>query len=517
MRARVSALATAAATAFAGCGTGAGEEAVARYADAGPDAVARVGTVVVLDGRGSKAPEAGALAFTWSQTGGVPVFVSDFTASQPTFVPPAAGTYVFELVVLSGGGTSPPDEVVVVVVDDRAATPRRPPAAEPRAAGLRLASFLDAEPALSPLPVASFPDGSVVVAGFVDLAADPIDDPDPATIAGMLVVDVVVSGEPFARVYMTNASGDVAPRRLAFSDGTGADVVAFAVVGEPFLLDGSRSQDDEVVRTYTWTQVGGPFRFSTEDGLIDVVPVTPGTYVFELVVTDDAGLTSFPRRLHVPVLPVGAPGAGPPLAAVAALSGTEFRPVGGGNLVARVGEAVSLDGTGSRGRGSASGGDLRFLWEQVSGPRVALEGTRTAHPVFVPVLLGAYAFDLTVTDDDGVSDSARVEISVGSDDGAAVAVLAPVADQVLPGPGAPPLVVTLDGAGSEGSGPLEFKWTQVRGPALVCDRSPVPSVATVAVDRAGTYEFELRVFDGRAHSTPARRTFRVAAGGAPGP
>ena len=33
-----------------------------------------------------------------------------------------------------------------------------------------------------------------------------------------------------------------------------------------FILDGTRSHDDEVVKTFAWTQVSGPFKFSTSSG-----------------------------------------------------------------------------------------------------------------------------------------------------------------------------------------------------------------------------------------------------------
>ncbi len=75
------------------------------------------------------------------------------------------------------------------------------------------------------------------------------------------------------------------------------------VVGEAFVLDGSHSQDDGVIRTFTWRQVDGPRAVleDTRSATVTFVPSTPGTYVFELVVTDDTGLTSEPVKLVVVV------------------------------------------------------------------------------------------------------------------------------------------------------------------------------------------------------------------------
>ncbi|MDP2629150.1 MAG: hypothetical protein Q8P45_00390, partial [Candidatus Harrisonbacteria bacterium] len=80
----------------------------------------------------------------------------------------------------------------------------------------------------------------------------------------------------------------------------GAEVEMSAVVGQPFVLNGDKSTDDGAVRTYTWTQISGPFKFDTRAGVSSTfTPQVPGTYEFEFVVTDDAGLSSVLQRVKV--------------------------------------------------------------------------------------------------------------------------------------------------------------------------------------------------------------------------
>jgi len=78
-------------------------------ADAGPDQNAIIGDDVFLDGSKSyDADDIEIKAYKWSQTGGVPVELSDATAQRPVFAVPAGadkgGPVTFELTVTDSGG-----------------------------------------------------------------------------------------------------------------------------------------------------------------------------------------------------------------------------------------------------------------------------------------------------------------------------------------------------------------------------------------------------------------------------
>ena len=66
------------------------------------------------------------------------------------------------------------------------------------------------------------------------------------------------------------------------------------VIGKAFILDGSKSQDDGIIGKFTWKQVSGPVVKISSDSSIksSFTPTTAGTYVFELVVIDNTGLSS---------------------------------------------------------------------------------------------------------------------------------------------------------------------------------------------------------------------------------
>lgn len=76
----------------------------APQANAGADQQVQVGQTVTLDGSSSSDPEGDTLGFSWSvgNTPGVSVVLADSTAPIQTFVPTAAGEYVFALVVNDG-------------------------------------------------------------------------------------------------------------------------------------------------------------------------------------------------------------------------------------------------------------------------------------------------------------------------------------------------------------------------------------------------------------------------------
>jgi hypothetical protein len=98
---------------------GAGPGVPIAKAGAAPSVVT-VGQTVTLDASGSSNT---AVRYVWSQVSGPPVALSDATAVKPTFVPPAAGVYVFSLKVNDGTSDSAIDLAVVTADAAPAAAP----------------------------------------------------------------------------------------------------------------------------------------------------------------------------------------------------------------------------------------------------------------------------------------------------------------------------------------------------------------------------------------------------------
>jgi hypothetical protein len=88
-------------------------------ADAGPDRMAIEGASVVLSGSASLDADGSIVSFTWTQTGGGTVSLSDPASEEPTFVAPDIGqggvSLVFQLTVTDDGGLQSSDTCVVNV------------------------------------------------------------------------------------------------------------------------------------------------------------------------------------------------------------------------------------------------------------------------------------------------------------------------------------------------------------------------------------------------------------------
>lgn len=83
-------------------------------ANAGPDQTVVVGAQVTLDGSGSSSPH-GAIGYSWAQTGGPSVTLSNASAAQPTFTAPASATVLTFTLTVSDGPLTAADTVVITV------------------------------------------------------------------------------------------------------------------------------------------------------------------------------------------------------------------------------------------------------------------------------------------------------------------------------------------------------------------------------------------------------------------
>jgi len=122
------------------------------------------------------------------------------------------------------------------------------------------------------------------------------------------------------------------------------------------------------------------------------------------------------------------------------------------------GDTVRLDGSQSTGTGPEP---LEYEWTQVMGPPVILFAPSPAMATFVapetestPLVL---EFELTVRQGDG-EDRDQVRVVVMPQRPEFVTADAGPDESVEAGQ-----LVTLDGSASDGSGPLEFQWTQLSG------------------------------------------------------
>jgi len=238
---------------------------------------------------------------------------------------------------------------------------------------------------------------------------------------------------------------------------------------------------DKVGYTITgwkWTQVSGNAAAITSPGLATttVTGLTPGTYVFQLVTTDNNTGTNMARDTVV----VTAPGAGVPVANA-----------GPSQSITLPTNSVTLTGSGSETGGTITG----YKWNMVSGPSLAsINSANLATTTVTGLAQGVYIFQLTVTDAAGVTGTATVQVTVN-------------AAPVVPGtPSAnagsnqtitlPVSTVTLTGSGSETNGTIaSYAWTQVSGPATATIGTAAQATTAVSGLAQGVYRFQLQVTD----------------------
>ncbi len=167
--------------------------------------------------------------------------------------------------------------------------------------------------------------------------------------------------------------------------------------------------------------------------------------------------------------------------------------IAGADQEVTTGDTVTLDGSSSIDL-ETSTGSLRFSWEQVSGPAVALSAASSSRTQFDAPGVDESTelrFSVIVTDAGGLSDSDTVTITVRPEGPVANAGV----DQQVDGAA----LVTLDGSSSSGSD-LIFEWSQIDGSAVTLSsvNTAKPVFTTPTVSAATVLTFRLVVEDANA-------------------
>jgi hypothetical protein len=162
---------------------------------------------------------------------------------------------------------------------------------------------------------------------------------------------------------------------------------------------------------------------------------------------------------------------------------------------------------------------LSFRWKQLEGPNVTIEnptaskfenGKWVSETYFVATEPGKYTFEITVTNEDGVESKGKVVREVLPPTPPPVAVAGKDQSDKLVGE-----TVRINGVGSkaaEGRSITEWQWKLIDSPEkfkgidpkLLKERS-----FDFKADQPGTYQFELRVNDGKRWSAPSQMQVTV--------
>ncbi len=355
-------------------------------ADAGDDQAVASGAAVTLDGTGSSDPDSGdSILYSWSQTSGDTVTLSNSTISSPTFTAPTGpAILIFELSVTDTGSLSSIDTINVTV----AAPANRMPVAD---AGPDQAVYSGAAVTLDGTGSSDPDSGDSILYSWsqtsgdtVTLSNSTISSPTFTAPTGPAILIFELSVTDTGSLSSTdtvNVTVAAPPNRMPVAD-AGPDQAVYS--GAAVTLDGTGSSDpDDDVLSYMWSQTSGDtvtLSNSTISSPTFTAPAGPAVLVFELSVTDTGSLSS----IDTVNVTVTAPPNRMPVADA------------GPDQAVYSGAAVTLDGTGSS---DPDDDVLSYMWSQTSGTTVTLSNSSAVSPTFTaPTGPAVLAFLLNVTD-----------------------------------------------------------------------------------------------------------------------
>jgi hypothetical protein len=398
------------------------------------------------------------------------------TASATSFTPDLAGTYEATLVVTDANGVSGPKVSATVVV------------------GYAAPVILSAEAA----PAVAPPGGTVVVtAEAVSADGYPVSyswtvphgwSASGGTESSTLTLTAPPALGQSAQVILTAADGHGASASTVVTVATGSDMAPTAVVtvtptdpvvGGLVALTAQVSTSYGQQATEAWSLIDSPRGSNAilegDTSLtFNCKPDLPGTYIFQLVVTDQTGLSSGPIVTEVTVK-----GFSPP--AIQNLTATP--------PVAQPGGTITLAASAS----STDGYSINYSWK-VPPTWTVLGATNTnALVVIAPTQFGISGeVTLTVDDGHGQSVSETVALSTASDVSPVAGITASTDAAVV----GVPVSFTSFATTTDGQ-PATYLWSLAQAPvgSLAVLDSTTGSITSFVPDLPGTYEVALVVTD----------------------
>ncbi|MBF0225937.1 MAG: hypothetical protein HQK76_10820 [Desulfobacterales bacterium] len=307
------------------------------------------------------------------------------------------------------------------------------------------------------------------------------------------------------------SSSDTASIEVKPNDGTKNPPIADAgqnhtvTGGETVTLNGSNSSDpDDGIASYKWVQKGGKTVTLSNANSVQTTFIAPEAETtdlilsFELTVTDKGGLSSS----NTVNITIEASSVGKPPVADA-----------GSDKIVKSGDTVELDGSKSL---DPDGSIFSYKWEQTSGIEVALTGYNKANPTFTAPTIQTpsetLVFELTVTDNDGLTGKSNVTIIVSA--GGNIPPIADAGPNQKVSRGATVTLNALNSSDPDGS-IVSIKWEQTSGTSV--SLSEDSSSATFIVPSTGAsaekLTFQLTVTDNQGLSTTDSIDIIISEGG----
>lgn len=321
--------------------------------------------------------------------------------------------------------------------------------------------------------------GSVNLSSFIYVS----DNPGSTATGNTAVCTWAIPTLPLAPVCgptladpLRQNCGNTAPNQAPIAN-AGANLTITLPVNT-VTLNGNGTDPDGVVQVYAWRKLTGSTAtiVNPASAQTAVNSLVQGVYTFELMVTDNGGLTD---RDTVQVTVNPAPNQAP--VANAGPDRTMTLPT----------NSTTLSGSGTDVDGSISA----YLWTKLTGPTTyTLSSTTVAVPNLTNLIEGVYTFQLQVTDNGGLTDLDTVRVTIYASvpsNQAPVASAGPDRNITLPTSN-----TTLNGSGTDTDGSISsYQWSKLTGPNTYTIVSPASAVTNLSGLIQGVYTFEITVID----------------------
>src|SRR5450432_41522 len=443
---------------------------------------------VTMDGSASIAPSGNIVGYSWKQISGPSTATLTAASSAQTDANALlAGTYLFQLTVVDNNNEMAMDSVTITVNPAN----NIPPVAN---AGTSITITLPVNTATLDGSKSSDADGSITTYSWTKISG-PNNPGSTGVNTASLSLTGLVAGQYIYQLTVTDNNGATTSAQVKVTVVASPNQVPVANAGpdqtitapaSSVILDGSASYDpDGTITAYSWIMNSGLGSVIISNGNSNKPSVTglqPGTYSFQLTVTDNSGAVNT-DLVTITVKP--------------APTTPNQNPVSnaGNNLTITAPQSsISLNGTSSF---DPDGTIQSYLWSQASGPNTStITSNGDVSPAISGLVVGTYTFQLLVTDNNGATNTDQVTVTVQP---AATEVnQTPVAlagsDTTIYLPSDVFQLNALKSYDPDGN-IVSYQWKQISGPNTASSASMNGDLVDVGNLEAGVYQFQVTVTD----------------------
>lgn len=232
---------------------------------------------------------------------------------------------------------------------------------------------------------------------------------------------------------------------------------------------------DGTVVSYQWIKIsGGNATISSPNSpTTTITGLTQGAYVFQVTVTDNEGAIGT-DTIVITILAAGAVNQ-PPIANA-----------GTNQAITLPTSTVGLDGTLST---DIDGVIVDYSWVQTLGPLSTIVSPNSATTNVTGLTVGTFVYELTVTDNEGATDTSTVIITVSAENIPPTVDAGENQDITEDSTSVTAVATDIDGT------IISYSWTQISGGSGAVVDIPNSPTTTLSNLTVGTYVFQVTVID----------------------